>query len=89
MPSDCETDGECEAYTPYTPGDVVEIRIADDDLDSQYNGVTCEIIDDTTDDLDTLTGNEKDKHHYAVRDVETGEQLPIDFRHDDLTLCNN
>lgn len=70
---------------PYAIGTEVEITIPGVDIDSRFDGVECEITGRTTDDLHKLTLNERDKYHYDVQQLETGESLPLSFRHDDLT----
>jgi hypothetical protein len=44
----------------------------------------CEIVDVLTDDLGTETGRATDGYSYILQDVETDEELPISFRHQDL-----
>jgi ribosomal protein L21E len=68
----------------YSVGDQVQIYIDSDDRDSQYHGVVCEVVDILTDDLDTETGRTIDAYSYDVQDVESGEELPVLFRHRDL-----
>lgn len=70
----------------YSVGSLVEITINEADIDSEYNGQTCKILSNSPDDLHELTGDETDKHHYELQNVETGETLPLSFRHNDLTL---
>ena len=72
----------------YEPGDTVRIVIPDDDIDSDYTGTECEVIDNTPDDLHKLTGVEHDKHHYKLRTIDTEEVLPVRFRHHDLTAID-
>jgi hypothetical protein len=69
---------------PYAPGDRVRIYISDKDLDAQYHGLVCEVVEDNPDDLDELSGRKLDRHHYLLRQVETGDTLPLQFRHADL-----
>lgn len=68
----------------YDIGDRVRIYLGSDDIDSNYHGLVCEIIDDEPDELGKLTGREIDSHHYRLRRVDTGETLSQDFRHEDL-----
>ena len=72
------------ASDSYAVGDRVQIYISSDDPDSRYHGVVCKIIEVLTDDLDTETGRSTDAYSYTLLDVETGEELPISFRHRDL-----
>jgi hypothetical protein len=72
------------ASDSYSVGDQVQIYLGFDDPDARYHGVVCEIIDLLTDDLDTETGRTIDVYPYTVQDVESGEELPISFRHHDL-----
>ena len=68
---------------PYTEGDRVKVYVDPSDVDSQYHGVTCTVIDVIKDNLDTETGRDLDRYSYRVRAVD-GEELPIQFRHGDL-----
>ena len=68
----------------YAIGDQVRIYIGSDDLDSQYHGVVCEIIEIITDDLDAETGRITDSYSYTVRNAETGEEPPMSVQHHDL-----
>ncbi len=72
------------ASDPYAVGDRVQIYISFDDPDSRYHGVVCEINEVLTDDLSAETGRTTDAYSYTLQDVETGEELPISFRHRDL-----
>jgi len=72
------------ASDSYTVGDRVEIYIGSEDPDSRYHGVVCEIESVLTDDLGAETGRSTDAYSYTVREVESGEELPISFRHRDL-----
>lgn len=69
---------------PYEEGDRIRIYLSDDDMDAQYHGLVCEVIDDSPDDLGDMTGREVDSHHYDLKRVDTGERLPLSFRHADL-----
>lgn len=68
----------------YEEGDRVRIYLSDDDMDSQYHGLVCEIIEDEPDDLGEATGRDIDSHHYKLCRVDTDEELPLQFRHADL-----
>jgi hypothetical protein len=70
--------------SPYEVGERVRIYLSDDDIDAQYHGLVCEIIGDETDDLGDLTGRDVDSHHYRLRRVDTGDELSLSFRHEDL-----
>jgi len=68
----------------YSVGDRVQVYIDSDDPDSRYHGITCEVVSVLTDDLDTETGRITDAYSYSVQAVESGEELPVSFRHRDL-----
>ena len=68
----------------YDVGQRVRIYLSDDDMDAQYHGLVCEIIGDEPDDLGELTGRDVDSHHYRLRRVDTGDELSLPFRHEDL-----
>jgi len=70
--------------SPYEVGQRVRIYLSDDDMDAQYHGLVCEVIGDEPDDLGDLTGRDVDSHHYRLRRVDTGDELPLSFRHEDL-----
>lgn len=72
------------ANDSYSVGDRVQIYIGPDDTDSRYHGVVCEVVEIQTDDLGTETGRTTDGYSYILQDIETGEELPISFRHHDL-----
>lgn len=68
----------------YSVGDRVQIYLSSDDLDSQFHGIVCEVIEVLIDDLDLETGRTKDAYSYTLRDIDTNQELPISFRHHDL-----
>jgi len=68
----------------YTVGDQVKIYIKSDDPDSRYHGVVCEIQSVRTDDLGVETGRSLDVYSYTVQEIQSGDELPISFRHRDL-----
>lgn len=70
--------------SPYEVGERVRIYLGEDDIDSRYHGLVCEILEDQPDGLDELTGRELDSHHYRLRRLDTGDELPLSFRHSDL-----
>jgi hypothetical protein len=70
--------------SPYDVGQRVRIYLSDDDIDAQYHGLVCEIIGDEPDDLGDLTGRDVDSHHYRLRRIDTGDELSLSFRHEDL-----
>ena len=72
------------ADSPYEVGDWVRIHLSDDDMDSQYHGLVCEVIDDIPNSAPKLTGRDIDAHHYSLCRVETGNELRLSFRHEDL-----
>ena len=72
------------ADTPYTVGDEVRVYVEEDDVDSRFHGLVCEVVDDIPDDFNKESGRALDKHHYELRRSNTNEILPISFRHFDL-----
>lgn len=72
------------ASSPYESGDRVRIYLSADDMDALYHGLVCEVLEDEPDDLGELTGRETDSHHYRLRRVDSGEELSLQFRHEDL-----
>ena len=72
------------ASDSYSVGDRVQIYTGSDDPDARYHGVVCEVVDVLTDDLDTETGRTTDAYSYSIQDMESGEELPVLFRHRDL-----
>lgn len=69
---------------PHEVGDQVRIYLDPGDSDIQYHDLVCEIIAVSLDDLDAETDRQIDAYSYTLRDVETGEKLPITFRHRDV-----
>ena len=72
------------AAEPYSTGDSVAVYVADEDADAEYHDTECIVIDRFTDELDTETGRATDQYTYRLETEDTGEVLPIDFRHVDL-----
>lgn len=72
------------ASDPYSVGDRVKIYVGSDDPDSRYHGIVCEIVSILTNDLGAETGRAIDAYSYTVEGIESGEELPISFRHRDL-----
>lgn len=70
--------------SPYELGQRVRIYLSDSDIDAQYHGLVCEVSGDDPDDLGDITGRDVDSHHYRLRRVETGDELLLSFRHEDL-----
>lgn len=68
----------------YDIGDGVRVYLDPDDPDSQYHGVKGVVIDRFEDSLSEHTGREIDQYTYRVRKHDTGEILPVEFRHRDL-----
>ncbi|WP_336134229.1 hypothetical protein [Natronomonas amylolytica] len=73
---------------PYSIGDRVWVYVSSGDPDSQYHGRVCEVVDILSDDLDIETGRATDAYSYIVEDMETKEELPVSFRHQDLVPDN-
>jgi ribosomal protein L21E len=76
------------ASTQYSEGDKVKIYLGPGDPDEQFHGKVCEVVECYSDDLDTETGRDTDAYSYSLRDLETEEQLPVQFRHHDLVPVN-
>lgn len=72
------------APNPYAKGDRVQVHIAVDDVDSEFHGRVCRVSHVFSDDLEEATGREMDSASYRLESVETGEILPVVFRHRDL-----
>jgi hypothetical protein len=72
------------ANDPYSVGDHVQIYLASDDPDNQYHDIVCEIVEIHEDSLGKETGRNTDTYSYTLCDAESGEELPISFRHHDL-----
>lgn len=70
--------------SPYDVGERVRIYLGEDDFDAKYHGLVCEVVADEPDDLTDQTGREVDSHHYRLRRIDTGEELSLTFRHEDL-----
>jgi len=73
----------------YSVGDQVRVYIDPDDPDSEHHGRVCEVVEVFTDQLESETGRAKDSHLYTLRDIETGQELPVSFRHRDLVPDEN
>jgi hypothetical protein len=75
--------------TPYDAGDRVRVRV-DEEADSPFEGTVCRVVHVFADDLadDPAAEGAPDRETadaaYRLRDVETGEVLPIVLRHRDL-----
>ena len=72
------------ADSTYEVGQRVRIYVSDDDIDAQYHGLVCEVIGDKLDDLGDLTGRNLDSYRYRLRRIDTGDELSLSFRHEDL-----
>jgi hypothetical protein len=72
------------ASEPYSSGDSVTVYVADDDVDAEYHGTECTVVNRFTDDLNTETDRETDQYTYRLEAKATGDVLPVDFRHADL-----
>jgi hypothetical protein len=72
------------ASSPYKIGDDVRIYLSETDPDAVFNDVWCTIVERLEDDLQAETGRELDQYIYRVENRETGEEIPITFRHYDL-----
>lgn len=72
------------ADEPYHPGDRVRVYLGEDDPDARYHGRVCIVEEHIADSLADETGRQLDAYLYRVQDADTGETLPVDFRHADL-----
>jgi hypothetical protein len=76
--------------TPYEIGDRVRISLADEDAESQFEDRICRVVHRFTRDPETPPqrepGQERemDRAAYRLEDAETGQTLPVVFRHRDL-----
>lgn len=69
---------------PYSLDDEVRIYLEPTDPDAHTHGRVYEIIDILADDLDIQTDCSMDAYSYMLRELETGEALPLAFHHQDL-----
>lgn len=69
---------------PFSDGDRVRIYLDPSDTDARYHGLECCVVDVHTDSLSSETGRALDAYSYTLEDVESGEELPVAFRHQDL-----
>ena len=77
------------ASEPYNPGDRVQVYLDKSDPDVEHHGTECVVIERLQDDLSVETGRELDQYSYRVETQETGEELPMSFRHSDLVQPQN
>ncbi|WP_122088747.1 hypothetical protein [Halalkalicoccus subterraneus] len=77
------------ASVPYVPGDEVRIYLDPADPDAHTHGTVCGVVDVLTDDLDVQTDRPTDAYSYRLKELETGEPLPLAFRHQDLVPAEN
>ncbi len=77
------------APDPYTLGDEVQIYLDPTDPDAHTHGTVCEVVDVLADDLDVQTDRPTDAYSYRLEELETGETLPLAFRHQDLVPAEN
>jgi hypothetical protein len=68
----------------YSEGDCVRIYLPEDDPDARYHGLVCNVIEDIPDELGALTGREQDSHQYRLKRTDTGTEISLVFRHEDL-----
>ena len=84
------TDASSSPDEPYAVGDRVEVRLADDDAESPFEGTTGQIVHVFAERPGAETGTdgeterEMDRAAYRIEDAETEETLPVVFRHQDL-----
>ena len=73
---------------PYSIGDEVRVYLSSDDPDSQFNDLVCEVVEIHQDDLGEVVGRDLEAHHYQLKRKDSGEVLPLSFRHADLVPNN-
>ncbi|MDL0139115.1 hypothetical protein PNP85_06315 [Halobacterium salinarum] len=78
------SDSPQPAPAPYEEGDKVRVYLAADDPDCEWHDTVCRVVAVVDDDLAKETGRGLDGVLYRVEDVESGERVPVDFRHRDL-----
>lgn len=69
---------------PYSVGATVKIHLAPQDPDSEYHGITAEIVEVKTSGREHPEPIETDTYEYRVRDIVTGKELGPHFHHSDL-----
>lgn len=72
------------ASEPYDRGDIVRVYLDPDDPDDRFHDTRCEVVDRFDDDLDQETGRDLDAVTYRLQSIESGDVLPVEFRHADL-----
>ncbi len=77
------------APEPYSPGDRVRVYLDESDPDVEYHDTECVVVERLQDDLSVETGRKLDQYSYRVKTQETGEELPMPFRHGDLVQVHN
>jgi hypothetical protein len=76
--------------TAHDIGDRVRVSLADDDAESRFEDRICRVVHRFTRDPETPPQREPeqeremDRAAYRLEDVETGQTLPVIFRHRDL-----
>ena len=67
--------------SPYCVNDDMSVYIGFDDPDGEYHGIRCEVVERFEDDLDRETERDLDRFSYVLRDIESGDILPVSLRH--------
>jgi hypothetical protein len=83
------TDIPQPAPNPYDVDDHVRIYLDSTDQDAHHHGTVCRITDVLVDDFGAETERPMDSYSYRLVAVETGEELPITFRHRDLVPADS
>jgi hypothetical protein len=86
------TDTPTPPEEPYDVGDRVRVRLADEDAESPFEETVGRVVhvfaDDSGPDPDPETDPDPDRElaraAYRLEDAESGETLPVVFRHRDL-----
>lgn len=69
---------------PYESGDEVRIYVSEGDIDDQFQGLDCTVLERLEEDPNTESGGDLDRYSYRVENADTGEELPTVFDHSDL-----
>lgn len=72
------------APEPYSTGDRVRVYVGEEDPDAKFHGTEAVVVERMTDSLSEVTDRKLDKYTYRIRRIDSGEVLPVDFRHSDL-----
>lgn len=78
---------------PYSIGDPVRVRLADDDAENPFEDIVARVahvfVDEPGTESEIDENRELDRASYRLEDTESGERLPVVFRHRDLIPADN